>query len=62
MDAVCVILTDRFDNLDSTRFSVKDIPMSTLNKLYVAMTRSCGNLYLIKSSTFKLIKNSYTKT
>ena len=62
MDAVCVILTDRFDNLDSANFSAKGVPVSTLNKLYVALTRSRGNLYLIKASTFKLLKEKYINT
>lgn len=62
MDAVCVILTDRFDNLDSANFSANGVPVSTLNKLYVALTRSRGNLYLIKASTFKLLKEKYLKT
>lgn len=60
MSAACVILTDRFEQLDTTSFSAKGIPVSTLNKLYVAMTRSRGNLYLIKASTFKLLKDKYT--
>lgn len=60
VDAACVILTDRFDGLDSEDFSIEGMPISTINKLYVAMTRSRGDLYLIKSSTFKRLKNSYT--
>lgn len=32
---------------------------STLNKLYVAMTRSRGDLYLMKASIFKAIRDSY---
>lgn len=59
MDAVCVILTDRFDQLDSDAFSAKGIPISTINKLYVAMTRSRGNLFLVKASTFKSLKSQY---
>ena len=62
LDAACVILTDRFDLLNTTSFSTKGIPVSTLNKLYVAMTRSRGNLYLIKASTFKQIRGNYTDT
>ena len=58
-DEACVILTDRFDQLNNEDFSVKGIPTSTINKLYVAMTRSRGNLYLMKSSTFKKFKSSY---
>lgn len=60
VDAACVILTDRFDQLNSNSFSIKGIPVSTLNKLYVAMTRSRGNLYLLKASVFKALKNKYT--
>lgn len=60
-DAVCVILTDKFEKLSDRNFSSSNIPQSTLNKLYVAMTRSRGNLYLIKSSTFKKCKDTYIR-
>ena len=59
MDTVCVILTDRFEQLDSDAFSAKGIPISTINKLYVAMTRSRGNLFLVKASTFKSLRSQY---
>lgn len=59
VDAACVILTDKFDALDSDGFSIKKIPVSTLNKLYVAMTRSRGNLYLMKSSTFEGLRDTF---
>lgn len=59
VDSACVILTSSLDNLDSENFNPEKIKISTLNKLYVAMTRSCGELYLMKSSTFKKIKDSY---
>ena len=59
VDSACVILTDGLDNLDSEKFNPKKIKTSTLNKLYVAMTRSRGDLYLMKASTFKAIKDSY---
>ena len=59
VDAACVILTERFDNLDDENFSIQGTPISTINKLYVAMTRSCGDLYLMKSSTFKRLKGLY---
>ena len=55
----CVILTDKFDGMDDDDFSTKGIATSTINKLYVAMTRSKGNLYLMKSSTFKKISGAY---
>ena len=59
VDSACVILTDELDNLDSDKFDPDRIRPSTLNKLYVAMTRSCGDLYLMKASTFKAIRDSY---
>lgn len=58
-DEVCVILTDRFDKLDHEDFSIQGIPASTINKLYVAMTRSRGNLFLLHSSAFKPLKDLY---
>ena len=59
VDSACVILTDKFETLDDESFSTESISISTINKLYVAMTRSCGNLYLLKASTFKKIKDTY---
>ena len=59
VDTVCVILTDKFEKLDSDEFSFEGIPAPTINKLYVAMTRSRGNLYLIKASDFKRYKSDY---
>ena len=61
VDCACVILTDKFETLDSNNFSQEMIAPSTINKLYVAMTRSRGNLYLMKSSVFKKIQKSYLK-
>lgn len=55
--AACVILTGKLETLDSESFSPVGIPASTLNKLYVAMTRSSGDLYLIKSSTLEKISH-----
>lgn len=59
VDEACIILTDNFDDLADEHFSVKGVSPSTLNKLYVAMTRSSSNIYLIKGSTFKNIKEIY---
>lgn len=61
VNAACVVLTDRFEQLDNGDFSIQDIPVSTINKLYVAMTRSSGDLYLMKASTFKKVKDLYIK-
>ena len=59
VDAACVILTDKFEKLDTDKFSLTGISVSTINKLYVAMTRSKGNLFLIKASVFKKCKAAY---
>ena len=61
MDCACVILTKDFEKLAEDDFSIKKISISTLNKLYVAMTRSRGDLYLIKSSTFKKLQDAYIR-
>lgn len=60
-DSACVILIDSLDNLDNDNFDPDRVKTSTLNKLYVAMTRSRGDLYLMKASTFKAIKDAYIK-
>ncbi len=59
LDSACVILTDDFEDMDSDNFSVSKISPITRNKLYVALTRSKGDLYLVKSSLFKKCKNKY---
>lgn len=59
VDAACVILTDKFEKLDSDCFSLTGIPIPTINKLYVAMTRSRGDLFLIKASVFKRYKADF---
>ena len=59
LESACVILTDGLENLDGDDFSVTKISLITRNKLYVALTRSKGDLYLIKASQFKKYKNRY---
>lgn len=61
IDCTCVVLTDSLDNLANDDFNPDKVKPSTLNKLYVAMTRSRGDLYLVKSSTFKKVKEKYIK-
>ena len=58
-DKVCVILTKDFENMDSQGFSCDEIPIITRNKLYVALTRTKGKLYIIKQSDFKKVKGKY---
>lgn len=59
VEEACVILTNDFENMDRSNFTLQDTFASTRNKLYVAMTRSKGNLYLVKASVFKKFKESY---
>ncbi len=47
----CIILTDKYDNLDKDNFSMPNSVIS-VNKLYVALTRSKGNVYIIKKAIF----------
>ena len=61
LNCACVILTDKFEKLDEDDFKVGKIPSSTINKLYVAMTRSRGDLYLVKASVFKKIQKEFIK-
>lgn len=61
MEHACVILTEKFNSLDQDTFSLNGISTSTINKLYVAMTRTKGNLYLVKSKTFQKVKGDYLK-
>ena len=58
LDSVCVILTDKFDMLDCDKFTCNGISKSTINKLYVAMTRTKGNLYLVKYDTFQTVSKN----
>lgn len=59
VDAACVILTEKFEKIDTDEFSLAGISVPTINKLYVAMTRSKGDLFLIKASSFKNYKSAY---
>lgn len=59
VDSACVILTDKFEDLDDENFSLNGIAQSTINRLYVALTRSRGDVYLIKASQFHVVKESY---
>ncbi|EGN2726423.1 TPA: hypothetical protein RF507_001095, partial [Listeria monocytogenes] len=53
----CIILTGNFENIENT--DVKYKADSTLNKLYVALTRTKGNVYMLKKSIFDQIKKDY---
>lgn len=46
-DNTCIILTDVYSNLEDEDFVNVQSNIST-NKLHVALSRSCGNVYLLK--------------
>ena len=58
-DNTCVVLTDKFEKIFNNDFSCCGISQITINQLYVALTRTKGNLYIIKNSDFKKISNNY---
>lgn len=60
LDSACVVLTNGFEKLPEDGFSPEGISMETINKLYVALTRSCGDVYLMRASVFKTVKDRYS--
>ncbi len=52
-DAVCVFLTKNFEELGCESFNLERITEITRNKLYVAMTRTRGDLFLVRHSAYK---------
>lgn len=61
INSVCVILTNEFEKILEDDFDCSKISTITINKLYVAMTRTRGNLYILKQSDFKKVKDNYLK-
>lgn len=57
-DETCVILTDKYTKLDCENFT-KPISIISINKLYVALTRSEGNVYIIKYNDFNEVYTKY---
>jgi superfamily I DNA/RNA helicase len=58
-DAVCVVLTDKVTGLENEDFNVGMIKEITKNKLYVAITRTKGDLYFVRKEVFDKVKESY---
>ena len=58
-DNTCVILTDETDDILEDTFEVKNISQVIRNKLYVALTRSKGDVYIIQKKLFDSVKNNY---
>lgn len=60
-DVVCVILNGSTEKLVEDKFSVSTLKTVTLNKLYVALTRSKGDLYIVTQDEFETVKEKYYK-
>ena len=59
VDKACVILTKNLEQFPETNFSCDSMAPSTLNELYVALTRTRGDLYIMTDSIFSSIKERY---
>ena len=60
-EAACVILGGTTKGLMDNNFSAAKLKTITLNKLYVALTRSKGNVYIITPDEFEVVKDNYLK-
>jgi len=56
---VCVVLTDTYVELDTDTFDISKISQITRNKLYVALTGTKVDLYLVKKKVFDGVKEKY---
>ena len=56
---VCVILTSNLEKFTNDNFDISCISQRTINMLYVALTRTKGNLYIINNKLFKEIRKNY---
>lgn len=61
MDNICVILTEKSSQIAEDNFDCSAIfkEPTTINKLYVALSRTKGNLYLVKYDMFQKVKDKY---
>ena len=60
-ESLCVILNGTTKKLVEDSFSVSTLKTVTLNKLYVALTRSKGDVYIVTPDEFEAIKEKYYK-
>lgn len=60
-DSVCVVLTDIVSDITDDDFNIEKLTSITRNKLYVALTRTRGNLYLLSKNLFDEVKENYFK-
>lgn len=61
IDTTCVILSENFENFDEDNFDFTKIKAITKNEIYVALTRTKSDLYIVKKSLFDKIKKDYQK-
>ena len=59
VDKACVILTKNLEHFPDTNFPCDSMAPSTLNELYVALTRTRGDLYIMTDSIFSLVRERY---
>lgn len=60
-ESSCVILNGTTKKLVEDSFSVSTLKTVTLNKLYVALSRSKGDVYIVTPDEFEVIKEKYYK-
>lgn len=60
-ESSCVILNGTTKKLVEDSFSASTLKTVILNKLYVALTRSEGDVYIVTSDEFEVIKEKYYK-
>jgi hypothetical protein len=58
-NAICVILTEKINDLQNDGFDASILKEITKNKLYVAITRTKGDLFLVKKDVFDNVKKIY---
>ncbi len=58
-DAVCIILTSKTNNIQDDCFDVTTLKDITKNKLYVAVTRTRGDLFFVQKEVFDKVKVQY---
>ena len=61
VDKACVILTKNLEDFRRDDFDYTTMASSTLNKLYVALTRTRGDLYIMQDSVFSAVRDSYLR-
>lgn len=55
----CIILTSTFNKLFNDDFSITNLSSTQINTLYVAITRATHQIYFIKETDFKKLKNVF---